>query len=40
MGGISDLEFVPMDCKTLLGFRAIVRILSAGNFYKGGTKVR
>ena len=32
---MSDLEYIPIDCKLILGLRAIARILSGENFFSG-----
>ena len=32
---MSDLEYVPVDCKSILGLRAIAPMLSGKNFLSG-----
>ena len=32
---MSDLEYMPIDCKSIFGLRAIARMLSGENFFNG-----
>ena len=32
---MSNFEYMPIDCKSMLGFRAIALILSEENFFTG-----
>ena len=36
---MSVLEYIPIDCKSILGLRAIALMLSGANFFSGGVSV-
>ena len=36
---MSYIEFIPIDCKSIFGLRAIARMLSSENFFNGGINV-
>ena len=37
---MTDLEYIPIDCKSKFGLRAIPLIFSDENFFNGGMRVR
>ena len=32
---MSDLEYIPIDCRSILGLRAMALIVLGGNFFNG-----